>query len=125
MNDVYEVDDQGAVLLAVHAQPGAGRSHVVGRHGDALKVRVAVPPVNDRANTVIGELVAEIFGVKPSAVELVSGAKNRQKRFRITGVDADEIDRLVEAALSDGKIAPARGGGNTGPGPGVQDARHR
>lgn len=125
MNDLYEVDDKGGVLLSVHAQPGAGRSHVVGRHGDALKVRVAVPPVNDRANTVIGELVAEIFGVKPAAVELVSGAKNREKRFRITGVDPDEIERLVEAALSGTIAVPQRGGGNTGPGPGVQDARHR
>jgi uncharacterized protein len=115
VNDVYEVDDKGAVLLSVHAQPGAGRSHVVGRHGDALKVRVAVPPVNDRANTAIGELVAELFGVKATAVELVSGAKNREKRFRITGVDPDDIERLVDAALE---------GGNTGPGRGVRDPRH-
>ena len=115
MHDVYEVDDKGAVLLSVHAQPGAGRSQVVGRHGDALKVRVAVPPVNDRANVAIADLVAEVFGVKPAAVELVSGAKNRQKRFRVTGVDPDDVVRLVDSALA---------GGNSVPGRGVRDPRH-
>jgi len=115
VNDVYEVDDKGAVLLSVHAQPGAGRSQVVGRHGDALKVRVAAPPVNDRANVAITDLVAEIFGVKPTAVALVSGAKNRQKRFRVTGVDVDEVERLVDSALA---------GGNTGTGRGVRNRRN-
>jgi uncharacterized protein (TIGR00251 family) len=115
VNDVYEVDDKGAVLLSVHAELGPGRPHTVGRHGDALKVRVAVPPANDRANTLITELLAEAFGVKTAAVELTSGAKNREKRFRITGVDPDDIERLVEAALVDGNTGPARN---------VQDPRH-
>ena len=109
MNNVYEVDDEGGLLVAVHAQPGAGRSHVVGRHGDALKVRIAVPPVNDRANAAIATLLAEQFGVKDKDVTLVSGSKSRQKRFRITGVDLDEVDRLLEAALDTGNSVPGRG----------------
>ena len=110
MSSVYELDDDGGVLIAVHAQPGAGRSHVVGRHGDALKVRVAVPPVNDRANAAIAALLAEQFGVKDKDVALVSGSKSRQKRFRITGVDPEEVDRLIEAALDTGNSVPGRGG---------------
>ncbi|MBL8775379.1 MAG: YggU family protein [Acidimicrobiales bacterium] len=109
MSSVYELDDDGGVLIAVHAQPGAGRSHVVGRHGDALKVRVAVPPVNDRANAAIAALLAEQFGVKDKDVALVSGGKSRQKRFRITGVDPEEVDRLIEAALDTGNSVPGRG----------------
>jgi len=115
VNDVYEVDDKGAVLLCVHAQPGAGRSQVVGRHGDALKIRVAVPPVNDRANVAIAALLAEHFGVAPKDVTLVSGAKNRQKRFRIAGVDGDDVERLVDAALAGASSAPGRS---------VRDPRH-
>ncbi len=109
MNSVYEVDDDGALVVSVHAQPGAGRSQVVGRHGDALKVRVAVPPVNDRANLAIAALLAGRFGVKDKDVVLVAGGKSRQKRFRITGVDPDEVDRLLESALDTGKSVPGRG----------------
>ena len=49
----------GGVVLAVHVQPGAGRTEVVGRHGDALKLRVAAPPTGNRANDAVVELVAK------------------------------------------------------------------
>ena len=99
MKSVYDLDTSGDLLVSVHAQPGAGRSQVVGRHGDALKVRVAAPPTQNRANEALTELLASTFGVKPAAVELVSGASSRQKRFRVKGVDPDDVDRLLDVAL--------------------------
>lgn len=101
----------GGVLLAVHVQPGAGRTEVVGRHGDALKVRVAAPPAGGRANDAVVALVADAFGVKPAAVTVTSGATNRQKRLRIDGLDEEAaivvIDRLLTAPAAD-KGRPAR-----------------
>jgi uncharacterized protein (TIGR00251 family) len=90
------------VSLGVHVQPGAGRSAVVGRHGDALKVRVAAAPEGGRANEATAALLAETFGVKPSAVELVAGATSRSKRFRVSGVDVDEFRRQLERAVASG-----------------------
>jgi uncharacterized protein len=101
VKDVYDLEKSGDLVLSVHAQPGAGRSQVVGVHGDALKIRVAAPPTQNRANDALSELVAETFGVKAAAVELISGASSRQKRFRVKGVDPDEIDRLLSVALND------------------------
>ena len=49
--------------------------------------RVAAPPIDGRANVQCVELVADIFGVRKSQVELVSGEKSREKRIRITGID--------------------------------------
>ena len=80
-------DGPGAIVLRVRVQPGAGRSAVTGRHGDALALRVAAPPIEGRANAQCVELVAEIFGVRKSQVELVSGEKSRQKRLRMTGIE--------------------------------------
>ena len=110
VHDLFEVKDhQGtpAVVLRVHVQPGAGRSAVVGRHGTALKVRVATPPVGGRANDACAELLVETFGVEASQVELVGGRTSRSKTFRITGVEADDFARLLARAADDGP--PGRG----------------
>lgn len=100
VTNLYDVVDD-AVVLHVHVQPGAGRSAIVGRHGDALKVRVAAPPVDNRANDAAGAILAETFGVKSRAVELVAGQKSRIKRFRIRGLDLDEIEGQVHQILAD------------------------
>jgi uncharacterized protein len=107
--DLYDVE-RDAIVLRVHVQPGAGRSAIVGRHGSSLKVRVAAPPVDGRANVVAAALIAETFGIKEGDVELVSGQRSRLKRFRIVGVDAEDVElRLREAlAEADSRIGEPR-----------------
>jgi uncharacterized protein (TIGR00251 family) len=95
-----EVGETAVVVLSVHVQPAAGRSAIVGRHGAALKVRVAAPPEGGRANDATGTLLGETFGVKPSAVELVGGATSRSKQFRLSGVDPEEFHRQLERAAA-------------------------
>lgn len=79
----------GTIVLAVHAQPGAKRTGISGLHGDALKVRVAAPALEDRANEALIEFLAKRFGVSKRDVTLVSGAKSREKRFEIRGSAVD------------------------------------
>jgi uncharacterized protein len=107
--DLYDVE-RDAIVLRVHVQPGAGRSAIVGRHGSSLKVRVAAPPVDGRANVAAAALIAETFGIKEGDVELVSGQRSRLKRFRIVGVDAEDVElRLREAlAEADSRIGEPR-----------------
>ncbi len=104
IDDLFSMEDETTAILSVHAQPGAGRSEVVGRYGDALKVRVAAPPENGRANEAIAKLLADRFGVAPGAVHLVSGASGRSKRFKLTGVDAPIVRTVLE------RLAAASGG---------------
>lgn len=99
-SDLYDVE-RDAVVLRVHVQPGAGRSAVVGRHGTSLKVRVAAPPENGRANVAAAALLAETFGVKEGEVELVSGQRSRLKRFRIGGIDTEDIEFRLRQALAE------------------------
>lgn len=84
---MFDVDRDGHLVVTVHVQPGARRSEVVGPHGDALKVRVAAPPVDGKANRAVVALVAEVLGVGTGQVELVAGASQRRKRLRVRGVD--------------------------------------
>jgi uncharacterized protein (TIGR00251 family) len=100
IHELYRPAGDGAVVLNVHVQPGAGRTAVVGRHGTALKVRVAAPPERGRANEACAALLRETFGA--AEVELVAGAASRSKQYRLAGVDADEFRRLLERAVAEG-----------------------
>lgn len=71
------------LLLVVHAQPGAKQSGFAGAHGDALKIRLAAPAVDGRANRELCRFLAEACGVAPSAVEITSGEGARAKRVRV------------------------------------------
>ena len=75
-------------MVHVHVQPRAGRTEVVGRHGNALKIRVTAPPVDGRATAAAARVLADAVGVPVRDVRLESGASSRLKRFRILGVDA-------------------------------------
>jgi len=103
VEDLFEISGSGEsadVLLRLHVQPGAGRSAVVGRHGHAVKLKVAAPPTGGRANAAVIALLAESFGVAPSEVSLESGELSRAKRVRIRGVDPAEFRRRLEILVS-------------------------
>ena len=59
--------------LTLHIQPGAKKTEVAGLHGDALKIRLAAPPVDGKANAALVEFIAERLGLAKSAVVLKSG----------------------------------------------------
>lgn len=71
--------------LLLHVQPGATRSEIVGRHGDALKVRIAAPAVNNRANAALIVLLSDTLGIRKSAVVIRQGSSGRRKLVEITG----------------------------------------
>jgi len=67
----------------LHVQPGASHTEVSGTHGDALKVRLAAPPVDGKANAELLRFLAEAFGVPRRNVTLVRGETSRAKVVRI------------------------------------------
>jgi hypothetical protein len=77
------VGADGSITLTIHAQPGAKHTEVAGVHGDALKIRVASPPVEGRANDELRRFLADAFGVPQRNVTLVRGEASRQKTLRI------------------------------------------
>jgi uncharacterized protein len=90
-------DGGGGAVVHVHVQPRAGHDEIVGRHGNALRVRVQAPPVDGRATEAVRRLLGAAFGVPPSRVELLSGDRSRLKRFRLLGVArADAVARLED-----------------------------
>ncbi len=81
-----------------YVQPRASKTEVVGRHGNAIKIRVKAPPVDGAANEELIRFLAKRFKVPRKAVELVSGSSSRHKQIAIEGVTPAEI---VESLLAD------------------------
>jgi len=77
------VDGQVTLQLTLHVQPGASRTEVAGTHGDALKMRLAAPPVEGKANAELLRFLAEVFGVPRRNVTLLRGELSRAKVVRI------------------------------------------
>ena len=84
-----------AVVLSLHVQPGAKKTEVAGLHGAALKIRLAAPPVDGKANQALVEFLAASLMVTKSRIDLVSGVSSRTKRIRITGVTAAAVRRSL------------------------------
>jgi uncharacterized protein len=74
------------VILEVHVQPGAKRSQFAGQHGDRLKIRLAAPAVDNRANEALVAFLAEHYGVPRRNVRIATGLKSRRKRVVIEGL---------------------------------------
>jgi uncharacterized protein len=81
--------------LRLRVAPGAARSAIVGRHGDAWKLRVRGAPERGRANADVLSLLAETLGVPERSLTLVSGHASRDKVVQLTGLDADEAERRL------------------------------
>jgi len=75
-------------LLAIHVQPGAKKSQVAGLHGGALKIRVAAPPVEGKANAALIAYLAKALGVPKRAVTVVKGELSREKLVRVADQSA-------------------------------------
>ena len=83
-------------MLDLHIQPGAKKSEVVGLHGDALKVRIASPPVDGRANGALLAFLAEVLDVSRQSLQVVKGTSSRHKMVWVSGsgVDPGRLLRL-------------------------------
>jgi hypothetical protein len=80
----------GGVQLQLHVQPGASRTGIAGLHGDALKIRVAAPPADGRANRELLGYLADLFGVARARVAVVKGESGRRKTVIVQGIALDE-----------------------------------
>jgi len=88
-------------LLNVRVSPGAQRTSVAGAYGeDAIKLRVAAPPVEGRANTEAERYLAGLLGVAASDVSVVKGAWSSNKAVLVRSAKAEEVREILSEHLS-------------------------
>ena len=91
-----QVTSRGALQLTVHVQPGAKTTSCAGIHGDALKIRLAAPPVDGKANQALVVWLSQTLGCPQNRIELIRGQTSRRKTLSI---DAGEQLAAMSATL--------------------------
>jgi len=84
--------------LRLRVVPGSGRSEIVGRYGDAWKVRVAAAPERGKANDAVVALLEQALEVPSGSVELLAGLGSRDKVARIRGLSGLAAEARLDAA---------------------------
>ncbi len=84
-------------LLKVRAQPNARKNELAEILTDGtLRIRLAAPPVDGKANEALAEFLAELLGVRRGALRLVRGEKSRDKIWEVQGVGEGEARKRLE-----------------------------
>jgi uncharacterized protein len=84
------------VRIRIRVQPRASRTEVAGPYGDAIRIRLAAPPVDGAANEALERFLAASLGVPRTAVVLVSGQAGRSKVVEVRGVTPAEAATALE-----------------------------
>ncbi|HKQ60297.1 MAG TPA: DUF167 domain-containing protein [Candidatus Polarisedimenticolaceae bacterium] len=95
MSELELTPSQGGTLLRVRVSAGGRRDAILGVHGGALKLSVAAAPERGRANRAVCELLASALGLPAGSIQLVAGAKARDKRLRLPLAPAVVAERLA------------------------------
>jgi uncharacterized protein (TIGR00251 family) len=95
VSDWVRLAADGRITLTLHIQPGAKKTEFAGLHGDALKIRLAAPPVDGKANEALVKFIAETLKLPKSAVNLKSGQTSRRKVLEVTGATGDAVARFA------------------------------
>jgi len=81
--------------LLVRVQPGAKKSEFAGVREGRLRIRLAAPAVENKANRALTVFVAEALGLRATKVTLLSGETGRQKRLLVQTAEEPDWDRLL------------------------------
>ncbi len=98
-------EQSDAVAFDVVVQPRAARTELVGLWNGAVKIKLAAPPVEGRANEALIRFLAALLGVRRADVVIAAGQRSRRKRIRVAGLNGQQLIERLQPRL------PLRDGG--------------
>ncbi|MEW6131192.1 MAG: DUF167 domain-containing protein [Acidobacteriota bacterium] len=88
-------EKNGAVTFRIHAQPRAAKTEIVGEYGQALKIKLAAPPVDGKANAECRKFFAKLFHIPIQSVDILAGDSGRDKIIRLHQVNKQQAQEIL------------------------------
>lgn len=85
----------GSVILHLYIQPKASKSRIIGLHDGLLKIGVASPPVDGKANRELVKFLAKCLKIPKKNLVFKSGLQSRRKVLVITGLKGEEVRQAL------------------------------
>ena len=83
------------ITIGLYIQPGAKRSAVVGEHAGRIKISIAAPPNDGRANKELITFLSKQLRLPKRCFEIISGKSSRIKTLAVEGMALDEIRKIL------------------------------
>jgi hypothetical protein len=91
----YAEDTKDGVILNIRVLPRSSKSGFAEIQENALKIKIAAPPVDGKANDECVKVIAERLGVKKACVKIVAGHKSKNKRVSVSGIKKKDVEFIV------------------------------
>jgi uncharacterized protein (TIGR00251 family) len=84
------------MIIKVRVIPNSKRNEVVSRLGSILRVKIASPAIEGRANEELCDFLSDFFDVKRSMILLRKGERGKEKTIEVTGRSDEEFNRILD-----------------------------
>jgi uncharacterized protein (TIGR00251 family) len=88
-------DTEKGAVLEIRLLPRSSRCEVAGVQDGALKIKITAPPVEGRANGECIRFISDLLRIRKSAVSIIAGEKSKNKTVLVTGMTAQEIEKVI------------------------------
>jgi len=94
INDCFKITGND-VKIKVKIVPGSSKNKIIGAYNNALKISIAAPPVEGKANKKCIAYLAKYFDVAKSKIEIISGQTGKNKLIKIYDISQEEfLDKI-------------------------------
>ena len=88
------------IILHIHVIPKSARSEIVGIHDDALKLKIAAPQIEGRANAECIRYISDMLGIRKNRISISSGHKSKKKNIVVEGMDVQEAISIFKQLMA-------------------------
>lgn len=81
--------------IRVRTQPASSKDQVVGLHDDAIKIKIAAPAVDGKANQHLIKFLAKKLSIPKRDIDITKGQTSRLKTIQINGLTSEQIHQAL------------------------------
>jgi len=90
------------VRIAIKVQPSARKNSITGYSDSVMRVKIAAPPVEGKANKELIAYLSDVLGMRISAINMEKGLTSRNKLISIAGMNEARLNNIIGDMLRSG-----------------------